>query len=125
MAKKKRLSPNQLAKLKNDYAGLKTIQNYNPPKDEFKTTEVEKTDNKIDSLLELEAQKEAELSDLRNQIADTGTEYTQVMKGVRQQVVAQFGDDSPEYESVGGIRTSNRKSGLHRGKEGNDKTPNG
>ena len=35
MARKKRLSPNQLADLKDDFAGLKTIQDYAPAKNEF------------------------------------------------------------------------------------------
>jgi hypothetical protein len=122
MPRKKRLSPNQLAELKRQYAGLKTIENYNPQKAEYKTERVEEVDNKIDNLIDLRAQKKAELDELDNQIADTGADYQKVMKGVRQQVVGQFGDDSPEYENVGGTRVSNRRSGLHRGKD--DNTPN-
>jgi hypothetical protein len=124
MAKKKRLSPNQLAELKKDYAGLKTIDDYNPQKVEYKTEKVEEVDTKLDNLIDLRAQKKAELDNLDDEIADTGKDYTQVMKGARQQVVAQYGDDSPEYEAVGGTRISNRKSGLHRGNGGNN-TPNG
>jgi ribosomal protein S16 len=125
MAKKKRLSPNQLAKLKRDFAGLKTITTYNPVKEEFKTEKVEIVDSRINNLLSLEAQKLAEIADIRSQLAETGTDYSQVMKGVRQQVVAQFSDDSPEYEAVGGIRVSDRKSGLHRGDGSDDVTPKG
>lgn len=125
MPKKKRLSPNQLAELKRDYAGLKTIDNYDPQREEFAEAVVAAVDTKIDNLYDLEAQKKAELDAIGNQIADAGKEYTTVMKGVRQQVVGQFGDDSPEYEAVGGTRASNRKSGLHRGNGGNDNKPNG
>ena len=118
MAKKKRLSPNQLAELKRDFAGLKTIENYESRNEDYKTEEIKIIDDRIDDLNDRRAQKKAELDDLDNQIADTGVEYQQRMKGVRQQVVGQFGDDSPEYEAVGGTRVSNRWSGLHRRGDG-------
>lgn len=125
MARKKRLSPNQLADLKDDFAGLKTIQDYAPAKNEFKVATVQAVDNELDALLEGEAQAKVTLDNFRDRIADKGTEYTVKMKGVRQQVVAQYGDDSPEYEAVGGTRISNRRTGLRRGKGGNGDTPTG
>jgi hypothetical protein len=124
MAKKKRLSPNQKAELKNDLAGLKTITDYKPTKDEFKTIEVETVDTHVDSVDEQIAQTEAHLADLRNQSADLGTLYVKKIKGVRQQVIAQYGDDSPEYETVGGKRTSNRRSPVRRINGGGGNTPN-
>jgi hypothetical protein len=125
MAQKKRLSPNQKAELKTDLAGLKTITSYKPVKDEFKTSEVEMVDAQLDSLDEQISQAEAHLSDLRNQAADVGITYVKKMKGARQQVVAQYGDDSPEYEAVGGTRTSNRRRPVRRSQNGSNSTPNG
>ena len=123
MPRKKRLSPNQKAELKNDWAGLKTITTYAPAQVEFKTNEVEAVDTQLDNMDDQISQAEAHLADLRNQAADIGVTYVKKLKGVRQQVVAQYGDDSPEYEAVGGTRTSNRRTGLHRGRDNN--TPNG
>lgn len=125
MPQKKRLSPNQKAELKGDFAGLKSITSYKPSKDEFKTSDIEAIDTRLDNLDEQISQAEAQLADLRNQAADTGAEYVKKMKGARQQIVAQFGDDSPEYEAVGGIRTSNRKSPVRRATSGKSNPPTG
>ena len=123
MAKKRRLSPNALAKLKDDFAGLRGITDYRPTKSEYDVATIQTVDTTYDDLLDEEARAEAHLADVRNQIADNGTEYTLKMKGSRQQVIAQYGDDSPEFEAVGGKRTSNRRTGGRRGSGNN--TPNG
>ena len=119
MARKKRLTPNQRAELKDDLAGLKSISNYNPAKPEFRAEIVEGYDNELDELEIQIAQTEAHLSDLRNQAADKSVQLLKGMKGARQQVIAQFGDDSPEYESVGGTRTSNRRPPKRKPKGNN------
>jgi hypothetical protein len=123
MAQKKRLSPNQKAELKADLAGLKTIADYRPAKDEFKTADVVVVDEQLDTVEEQISQTKAHLSDLLNQSADLGALYLKKSKGVRQQVIGQYGDDSPEYEAVGGKRTSNRRSGLKRGNASNNGAP--
>lgn len=125
MAQKKRLSPNQKAELKGDLAGLKSVSTYKPVKDEFKTNDIEVVDTRLDSLDEQISQAEAHLADLRNQAADTGAEYVKKVKGARQQIIAQFGDDLPEYEAVGGTRTSNRKSPVRRTNGGKSITLSG
>ena len=122
MPKKRRLSPNALAKLKDDFAGLRGITDYRSSKADFEVPAIQAVDTAYDSLLDEEAQTEAHLADIRNQIADKGTEYTLKMKGSRQQVVAQYGDDSPEYETVGGTRTSNRRTGGRRSSSNNAPT---
>jgi len=125
MARRRRLSPNEKAELKRNLAGLKTITNYAPTNPEFAAAAVEAVDEQLDAKDEEIDQVEAQMDELRGESADIGDTFNKKMIGVRQQVVAQFGNDSPEYEAVGGIRVSNRKSGLHRGKGGNDDTPNG
>jgi hypothetical protein len=59
-------------------------------------------------LLEQEAQLMVQVEDVRDQIADKGKELAKKMVGVGQQVVAQFGDDSPEVQAIGRIRSSER-----------------
>ena len=125
MAQKKRLTPNQKAELKGDLAGLKTVSGYKSAKAEFNLAEVVTVDEQLDGVDEQISQAEAQLADLRNQAADLGASYTQKVKGMRQQIVAQFGDDSPEYETVGVKRTSNRKTPARRGKNGSNVKPNG
>ena len=125
MAQRKRLSPNQKAELKGDLAGLKTVLSYSPVKVEFKTEEVVNVDEQLDSVDEQISQAEAHLADLRNQSADLGALFTKKIKGVRQQIIGQYGDDSPEYEAVGGKRTSNRAAPRRRGGSSNNNPANG
>jgi hypothetical protein len=122
MAKKKRLSPNEKAKLKRDLAGLKTITDYVSSNPEFSAEMVEAVDTRLDAKDQEIDQFDARRDELRGESADIGALYVAKLKGVRRQVVARYGDDSPEYEAVGGTRASNRKSGLHRGNGG--ETPN-
>lgn len=122
MPRKKRLSPNQIAELDDDFAGLKSIPDYNPVKEEFKVSEIEPVKAALAAKNDEISQKEAEISELRGEAADIGGLYVKKMKGARQQIVAQYGDDSPEYEAVGGTRTSNRRRSARRGTGGN--TPN-
>ena len=61
----------------------------------------------------LEAQMESlelQLTDLRNQRDDLYTGMWDKLKRVRSGVKAYFGDDSTQYELVGGTRLSERKS---------------
>ncbi len=108
MAKKARLSPNQLAEVKASFEGLKSIGNYAPVKAEFRISEIEPVEAAIDDLTAQEAQLLAQLGGVRDQLADRGTEFSQKMKGAAQQVIAQFGDDSAEIQKLGRKRTSER-----------------
>lgn len=108
MAKKVRLSPNQLAKLKADFAGLRGIGDYAPQKSEFAVTAIQPIEDEIDQLLGQEAQMLADLDALRDKIAEKGTAFSQKMKGAAQQIIGQYGDDSPEIQAVGRKRSSER-----------------
>lgn len=118
MAQKKRLSPNKKAELKGDLAGLKGISTYSPARDEFKTAAIEAVETELDNLDDQIDALEAQITELKNRSADKGELFAAKIKGARQQIIAQFGDDSPEYEAVGGTRLSNRSSGLKRGTGG-------
>lgn len=108
MAKKKRLTPNKLAQLKSSFAGLKGIGNYTPVKTEFAVAAIETVEKAIEDLTLRESQLLAQLADVRDQLADRGTEFAQKMKGAKQQVTALFGDDSHEFQALGGKRISER-----------------
>ena len=64
---------------------------------------VEGVENEIRSL-------ESRLTDLRNQRDDLYQETWDIVKRVRLGVRFIFGDDSSQYEMVGGTRASERKS---------------
>ena len=52
---------------------------------------------------------EAKLTDLRNKRDDDFLETWDILKRLRAGVKAQFGDDSSQYEMIGGTRLSERK----------------
>lgn len=114
MAKKRRLSPNDLAREKTYFANLKKIQGYAPHRTEYSVAEIEPVEERCDSLRELEAQKAAELKDIRDQIADADTSFVEKNDGAALQAASQFGEDSPEYQSLGRKRKSERKTGGRR-----------
>ncbi len=108
MARKIRLSPNKLAEIKGSFAGLKTIPDYKPVKAEFEVSLIQAVETTVDELTLQEAQLSAQLNDVRDRLADKGKEFTQKMKGAAQQVIAQYGDDSPEIQKLGRVRSSER-----------------
>lgn len=55
------------------------------------------------------AELEAQLKNLKNQMADSYDDLWQTVKRVRSAVKGIYGDDSSEYEMVGGTRLSERK----------------
>jgi hypothetical protein len=116
MAKSKRLSPNQLADVKSNFAGLKQIAGYSPINGEFKVSEIEPIETELDNLLLQEAQIDAQLKDVRDRIANKSNEFVQKMNGAAQQVIAQFGDDSGELQAIGRKRKSDRAVGRRKGK---------
>lgn len=125
MAKRKRLSPNQLAVVKGRYATLKTFRDYESRKPEFSVAAIGQIDTDIDNLLEEEAQAKANLEDIRSRLADKGYEYTQATEGAGVQVKSQYGDDSPEYAAYGYKRSSERAAPRRKDKTGSGNKPNG
>ena len=60
------------------------------------------------------ASLEAQLTDLRNHRDALSTTIWDQVKRVRAGVKANFGDDSSQYEMVGGTRLSERKSPMRK-----------
>ena len=114
MAKKKRLSPNQLVKEKGYFANLKLIADYAPRKPEYAVDAIEPVVNRLDGNLEREAQLLAEIAAVRDLIADDCTLLVEKNDGAAVQVAAQHGEDSLEYQSLGRTRKSERRTGGGR-----------
>lgn len=114
MAKTRRLSPNEYAKEKAQFAALKQIPDYEPRKPEYAVAAIEPVINRLDSKLEREAQLNAELAALRDEIAADCTILVEKNDGAALQVAAQYGEDSTEVQSLGRTRKSERATGLTR-----------
>jgi hypothetical protein len=115
MAKNARLSPNKLAKEKGYFANLKLITDYDPRKAEYEVAAIQPVINRLENSLEREAQLLAELAEVRDLIAEDSTTFVEKNDGAALQVAAQYGEDSPEYQSLGRTRKSERRTGGRRG----------
>ncbi len=124
MAKKKRLSPNQLAEEKGYFTNLKNITGYNSLKPEFGVAAIQADVDALDAALTEETQLLARLAQVRDIIAEKGTSFVEKNDGAVIQVAAQFGEDSPEYQSLGRKRKSERGTTRRRSSGGNN-PPNG
>lgn len=121
MAKNTRLSPNKLAELKGEFTNLKDMDGYAPFKDDYKVESIQAVETSLDTLLIEETKIVTRLANIRDSIAEKGTEFAQKMKGARQQVIAQFGEDSAEVQALGLKRASDR---LTRKNKPGSNTPN-
>ena len=123
MAKNKRLSPNQLAEEKGYFTNLKNITGYKSLKPEFEVAVIQADVDALDAALTEETQILARLAQVRDIIAEKGTSFVAKNDGAVTQTAAQFGEDSPEYQSLGRKRKSER--GLTRKSKTSGNKPNG
>lgn len=110
MANKKRLSPNKLAEEKSNFENLKAIEGYHSQKPEYEVAAIQAVADVLDAKLAREAVLLAELAELRDDIAENGTVLSEKNDGATIQVAAQFGEDSPQYQSLGRKRKSERRT---------------
>ncbi len=123
MARNKRLSPNQLTEEKGYFTNLKNIAAYKSQKPEYAVAAIQTVVDTLDSALTEETQLIARLAEVRDIIAANSTSFIEKNDGAVIQVAAQFGEDSPEYQSLGRKRKSERATTRKR-KTGST-TPNG
>lgn len=69
---------------------------------------------KLDEVLDDIAQKELELTPLRNQRDELADELKSICVRLRAGIKGYFGADSSEYEQVGGTRSSERKKPVRK-----------
>lgn len=123
MAKNTRLSPNQLAKEKTYFENLKAIEGYRSQKPEYEVAAIQAVVTDLDASIARESTLLAELAEVRDIIAAKGTELVQKNDGSVIQVAAQFGEDSPQYQSLGRKRKSERRTGRRGGSGKSGNTP--
>lgn len=121
MSKKRRLSPNKLAEERANFENLKVIPDYRSQKPEYEVAAIQAVETELDDAIAKEARLVAELAETRDIVAEKGTEFAEKMDGAATQVAAQFGEDSPQYQSVGRKRKSERGT---RGRGGSGQSGN-
>ncbi|MBS1797125.1 MAG: hypothetical protein JSS81_25080 [Acidobacteria bacterium] len=123
MAKNKRLTPNQLAEERGYFNNLKNIPGYRSQKPEFEVAAIQTVVDRLDAALVEETHLVARLDEVRDIIAEAGTQLVAKNDGAVVQVSAQFGDDSPQIQSLGRKRKSEYLTGRPKKKTPNNSSP--
>ena len=98
----------------NAYAALQAIANYTPSNDAYKLTNVTASQLAMQENQTIEVQKQAEADAARDGAAGAEWDFHEMILGAKDQVKAQFGPDSNEYQSLGLKKKSEYKKGRRK-----------
>lgn len=110
MPRSKRLSPNDLAKEKGYFTNLKNIAGYRSQNPKYDVAAIQAVEDALDAALDEETRILDQLARVRDVIAENSAALVEKNDGAVTQVAAQFGEDSPEYQSLGRTRKSERST---------------
>jgi hypothetical protein len=110
----KRIAPGVLQADRESYAALQTVPGYTPNNPTFSLIALQSAQTEMNGAQTLEAQAAANLAVARDAAVAKEWEFHNLVLGMRDQVVAQFGRDAPEVQAVGLKRVSERKPRVRR-----------
>lgn len=116
--KTKRLRPSVLQADIDGFAALQVIADYNPVNASFATASVESAKIAMETKQTEEVQKQTAAESARDDAVAAEWTFHDFMLGVKNQVKAQYGPDSNEYQSLGLKKKSEYRTGR-RGSSGN------
>jgi hypothetical protein len=105
----KRLPPIKIEADENGFAALQAIKAYTPINPSYSLEAVRAVYAELEALRRKEAQALAAVLAARNEIIAKEWEFHNLMLGVKEQVIAQFGRDSGEVQALGLKRKSEYK----------------
>jgi hypothetical protein len=116
MAKQPRMAPALVQKDRDGLEILKTFTKYAPANPAYSTASIEAKRLELDAARTVELQKEAETAAARDRTAAVEREYHALMIGAGEQVAAQYGKDSDEYQALGYKKKSEYKRPVRKPK---------
>lgn len=116
--KTKRLRPSVLQADIDGFAALQVIADYNPVNASFGIASVESAKIAMETKQTEEVQKQTAAESARDDTVAAEWTFHDFMLGVKNQVKAQYGPDSNEYQSLGLKKKSEYRTGR-RGSSGN------
>jgi hypothetical protein len=105
----KRLPPAKIEADESGFTALQTITGYTPINPAYALDAVQAAHVELESLRRAEAQAAAAMAAARGSAVAKEWEFHNLMLGVKEQVIAQFGKDSGELQSLGLKRKSEYK----------------
>ncbi len=116
----KRLPPGKIEADENGFAALEQIQGYTPINNTYSLGAVRSAHEELRDLRHAAAAAQAEAQAARDSAVAKEWEFHNLMLGVKEQVIAQFGKDSTEVEALGLKRKSDYKPPKRRSNAGPD-----
>ena len=110
----KRLPPVKIEADESGFAALQTISSYTPINPAYALDAVRAAHIDLENLRSAEAQAAARLAAARDESIAKEWEFHNLMLGVKEQVIAQFGKDSAEVQALGLKRKSDYKPPTRR-----------
>lgn len=121
----KRLPPVKIEADESGFAALQAITNYTPINPNYSLDAVRNARLELENLRRAEAQAVAAMASARDSLVAKEWEFHNLMLGVKEQVIAQFGKDSGEVQALGLKRKSEYKPPRRRAKTGGETALNG
>jgi hypothetical protein len=110
----KRLSASVVDADRNAYAALQAISGYTPANPVYTLKAISASAGRFDAARQAEAQAEAAYAAARDDAVEASWQFHNLMLGAGDQVAAQFGRDSNEYQSLGKKKKSEFKPRARR-----------
>ena len=116
----RRLPPAKIGADESGFAALESITGYTPINPAYTLDSVRAAHLELENLRRMEAQAAAALAAARESAVAKEWEFHNLMLGVKEQVIAQFGKDSGEVEALGLKRKSDYKPPKRRSSAGTE-----
>lgn len=110
----KRLPPGKIEADESGFAALQTITGYTPINSTYTVNAVMAAHEELQALRKVEAQAAAAAAVARGDTIAKEWEFHNLMLGVKEQVIAQFGKDSEQLQAIGLKRKSEYKPPKRR-----------
>ena len=111
-----RVRPGALAQDRAAVTALQNIGEYRPANSAYARDTVQNKLAAMDAARASEAQAQIALDTARDNAATAEWEFHNVMLGVKDQIIAQFGKDSNQVQAIGLKKKSERKSPARKAK---------
>lgn len=105
----KRLPPGKIEADESGFAALQAINSYTPINPAYSLDAVRRAHLDLENLRRAEAQVQAAMAATRDETVAKEWEFHNLMLGVKEQIIAQFGKDSGEVQALGLKRKSEYK----------------
>jgi hypothetical protein len=106
----RRIRPSQLQEDRDAFAALKAVEGYKPANTDFTVAKIQALQGTMVEQRDIEAQQQAELDAARDDSTAAEWAFHNAMRGAKDQVIAQYGDNSNQVQALGLKKKSDYKA---------------